>query len=151
MLQPTRALFRDILGTESVDHAGATHPLLALAKIGLFQTPSVTPTVNSVLSNFTVATFNTYAAVNAAPFGAVFDTSTGFDSVQTVHTHWQMTDAVKPNTIFGSLLIDASGATLLGAELFNTPFPLGTAFDAFDYHLRFSFDPNGNFGSGFIG
>jgi hypothetical protein len=150
VLTPTRALFRDILGTESVDHVGATHPLLALSKIGLFQTPSVTPTVNSVLANFTVATFNTYAAVGAAPFSAVFDTPTGFDTVESVHTHWQMTDALKPNTIFGALLLDATGATLLGAELFNNAFPLGTAFDAFDYHLRFSFDPTGNFGTGFI-
>jgi hypothetical protein len=148
VLVPTRALLRDILGTESIDHAGATHPLLALAKIGLFQTPSVTPTVNSVKANFTEAAFNTYAAVAAAPWSAVFDTSTGFDSVDAAKTHWQMTDAVKPETIFGSLLTDATGATLLAAELFNAPFPLGTAFDAFDYTLRFSFDPLGNFGTG---
>jgi hypothetical protein len=147
---PTRALLDNILGTESVDHAGATHPLLALGLVGLFKVDH-TPTVDSVKADFTEADYNTYARQAAAAWSIVGVTAGGLSVVRAANFHIQMTDTLKAQTIFGAMLLDAGGTVLLGAERFDSPVPLGTVLDFRDYLLTFGFDPSANFGLGVIG
>jgi len=146
---PTRVLLDNILAIESTDHAGATHPLLALALIGLYQ-QDFTPTVDSVLTDFTEANYNTYARIAAAPYSAVFVGEGVLSLVDAVPWHVQMTDNLAPQTIYGALLIAADGTTLLGAERFDAPENLATVLNAFDYILRFGLDPLANFGLGVL-
>jgi len=94
-------------------------------KVHLFQNNN-TPTRQSVLSDFTEATFDGYTAI--APAGGVV----AEDPVLGPFIQWPLAPFLSggtittPNTIYGYYVTDSGSATLYWAELFASPVNVAT-------------------------
>lgn len=151
MFVPTRALLADIASFISTDQsAAANNCKLFGAKVGLIKA-AVAPSKDTVLADVMEADFTGYAQKAVTAWTAVFDDLSGKPSVRTGSNHWQPTDAVSPNVIYGQILVDTAGTTLLGVEIFDTPVNLPDANEAFDSEVTFSFPTGALWGLGLVG
>jgi len=86
----------------------------------------LTPTVDSILADFTVANFTGYANKTIATWGTPYLDALGLATVLGGLQTWTCTDAVTPNQIYGCYYVDAGGE-LIFAERFSSPIPMGSA------------------------
>lgn len=110
---------------------------VGLVEVHLIKTPvSLTPSM--VTADFDEADFTGYAAISIDQAGAAWDNDEGDAVLSFDGVHFQPTDAVTPNTIYGYYIttdVAAFGGagSLLRAELFDTPVPMASAADALDF------------------
>ena len=134
---PSLYLLQQILinaeaGTPSPGLAGIFHG----AKMMLYTT-NVALTVNTVKSDLTEATYNTYVQ-QAAAFSAPFQSNRGGVGILSAMLNWQMTDNLVPNTIFGYAIVDSGNTHLLLAESFGAGgIPLDNTLKAINVACEF--------------
>jgi len=124
----------DLIAFQALDLAIAADVVTAVtgalidAEVRLYQN-DVTPSAGMVLADFDVATYDGYAdeAVTwLAP--SVADDGT-VEIVGTVG-EFRPTGAVTPNTIFGALLLDGTGALIMAGRFDGAPLPMGSVLDS---------------------
>lgn len=134
---PTR-LFLDSIGLLlAADPNGFADPTTFLLVTPIMN--AFTPGPDITLADLTVATFTGGGgkhALDATP-NLFVDPNTGEQIVQASEPaggwHWQTTDAVNlPQTIYGYMVTDHTGANLLGTQLFDVPIPLSASGEGFD-------------------
>ena len=96
-----------------------------------------TPNPDTVLADFTEATFDGYAASTAIVWGATFTNSVNQAETVGDVKQFTATGATTPNLIYGYYLV--SGATLKGGEKFDSPVPVNGVGDAVIVIPRFAF------------
>jgi hypothetical protein len=140
---------RQNLGTLWANDTGSLNQAANANEVHLFQN-NITPTENSVVGDFTEATFTSYAKINCALNAQLTgqDPVTGAEIV-TLKTplggwRWSPSDAVGlPQTIYGWYLTTKNAVLLLGAQRFPTPLTLTAAGQIVDLgELNATFVPS---------
>jgi len=85
---------------------------------------NVTPSPTSVLADY-VAPVSTGMTAKAVTWGSIYPTGDGGAGVSGGAPDWVATSAVE-ETVYGWVLTDTGGTTLLAAVRLDTPQPLGT-------------------------
>jgi hypothetical protein len=117
-------------------------------KYRLFQN-DITPTPESVAADFTVATFDGYAdKIFTMPSGPFRDVDGSF--YFTGGGTWTMSGSTTPNVIYGSYVLDFTGANLIFAQRFDTPVPMVDAFSVIAIAAKVNFPRNGLTGSDLV-
>lgn len=98
-----------------------------------------TPTPQSVLADFTVATFAGYASSSAITWGPAFTDS--LDQAQAVGSvkQFNCNASTTPNVIYGYYITSGDGATLIFAERFAEPQAINGVGDSVVLVPRFVF------------
>ena len=109
--------------------SGAHTPKLAGAFVGLY-TAGPTPTRQSLLTNFTEATFTGYSR-QAVNWTGPINEPDGSASQLGSSSVFALSATTTLNTVAGALLIGNDSVTLLGAESFSAPIPLVNVGDGF--------------------
>jgi len=117
-------------------NVGGTVLATGVVTLHLFKSVVVL-TPNMVTADFDEADFAGYADVDVVKVGTSWDNVEGDAVLSYESAHFQPTDSVTPNTIYGYYLttdVAAFGGagSLLRAELFDTPVPMLGTFDALD-------------------
>jgi hypothetical protein len=103
----------------------------------------INPDANSITSQFEEADFVGYVDVNCV-MGAVSLDATNSPVSQSNLCHFQPTDDVNPNTIYGVFVVTAAGV-LIAAQRFDAPIQMNNAFAAINGVWRTS-EPLSNYG-----
>lgn len=110
---------------------------LYLAEYRLYQN-DFTPVGTMVIGDFTVATFDGFAA-KAAAWNPSLVNVNGFAVTYADSMLWVPTGTTTPNTIFGYYVTDTGGTNLLYARRFDTPIALTGPTTGFAMIPSFSF------------
>lgn len=97
------------------------------AEVELF-TDDVLPTSMSVLADFTLATYDGYAAEAVTWLAPSVSDDGKVEIVGTVG-EFRPTGATTPNDIFGFLITDGGGNLLYGGRFPDAPLPMNTTLD----------------------
>lgn len=135
----------DLTSTKSLDLAATADIIagsLAGAKAVLYKT-DVLPTFLSVIGDFTLADY-----VGAVPLAVTWLAPSVSDDghVEVVGTipEFRPTNSVTPNTVFGVLLTNGAGTSLLiGGRFDNAPLPMNSNLDAIVLTVRVREDITG--------
>lgn len=98
------------------------------AKVHLYQN-NIAVRPDTILTDFTEADFDGYAASAAVTWGTVATDSSGNAVVYGDAKTFLCTGSVTPNTVFGYYVTNGAGSTLEYAEAFATPVGFGNAGD----------------------
>jgi hypothetical protein len=121
--------------------ADAVAGALLTAKLALFQN-DITPTPETPLASYTVATFTGYL-VKTITWLAPSIADDGEPEVVGTVSEWRPTDSVTPNSVYG-LLLESTGAALYQAGRFdNAPLPMASNLDAILPVIRVRMTPSG--------
>lgn len=125
MLQLPNAQMRAVVN--ALTAVGPPAGLLNGVKVKLFQN-AATPGPDSVLADFTEATFPGYAESAAVVWGAALSNALNQAFTAGGTVQFTCTGAATPNTIHGYYLVDgATGNVLIAAEAFASPQPITAA------------------------
>jgi len=143
-MQPTQALIDSLAELLAEDvaflaAAAAKHVHLVIAPF--------TPGPTTAYGDLTIATFDGYAALNAAAGAQQFftDAESGRRVVQLIEPvggwHWLTTGVTDlPQTIHGYVVTDLANAVTLGSALLDDPITLSGSGEAIDIdQIRFTF------------
>lgn len=123
--------------------ADAIAGTLAANKVALYQSNTI-PSPARPLSDYTEATYDGYAK-KSVTWSAPTRSDDGFIEVVGVIAEFRPTGSVTPNSIYGVLLVDTTGAILYGAARFDDPVPLpmNSTLDQILITLRIRITPGG--------
>jgi hypothetical protein len=124
-----------------LDYLKATGGPLETCKVKLIkQTIALTPETAVADLDAIEADFVGYAAV-AITWGTSYFDAEDQGRVQSQNIVWVMTDATKPQQIFGYYVTSSDGATLYYSALFDAPVNLATAGQGFNQQVGNGFAP----------
>jgi hypothetical protein len=131
VLVPTIELIRDLAKAADLnDPSGSASGPLKGAKIALYTALAAQPSVNSVWTDLTEATYTGYARQSATWTGP-FDTAGG-SALVSGSTAWTPTDSASPQSILGYALVTTDTPPhLLALENFPAPIPFQGPMDGF--------------------
>jgi hypothetical protein len=112
-----------------------------VVKVHLFQN-DFNPTDQSLLTDFTEATYDGYAATSISFPTGPFRRPDGSFAVAG-GAGGTMTGSTTPNTIFGYYLTDFTGTQLIASRRFATPIPMVDEFSHFGWFLELAIPRNG--------
>lgn len=117
-------------------NVGGTVLATGIVTVHLFKAP-VTLAPGMVAADFDEADFTGYAATDVTKLGVAWDNVNGDAVLSYDGVHFQPTDSVTPNTIYGYYITTGVAAfggagSLLRAEVFDVPVPMLGTMDALD-------------------
>jgi len=144
---PTNTILDRLATLLATDATTLAHATLAV-HVHLFVN-TATPGPGSVVGDFTEATFDGYAPLDAdvGPQQEFVDPITGNRVVQLIEPlggwHWETTGVTDlPQTVYGFFVTDNADTVLYGAARLDDPFPLTASGQAVDVdQVRFDFVP----------
>lgn len=135
MSEPVSTIGAQLSSLSDQVAAGATYHGVT---VHLYTNP-VTPAHNSILTDFTQATYGGYLPQGVDAWGLPFRDVDGVIRIAAEDLQFQPTDSVTPETIYGAYITSGSPPVLLSAERFDTPVPFNTPADGLLYTPRVNY------------
>lgn len=121
----------------------AAYPTISPSQLHLYKN-DVVPDANSIVGMFTEADFNGYFPENIT-MSPVALNDANIPVAQGNLVHFQPTDELAPNTIYGVYITNNAGNLLIAAQRFDTPQPMNNALNVIAGLWRVS-EPLSNYG-----
>lgn len=114
----TRAVKKTIMADLKASAVASYDGQFLAAIIRLFKN-DITPDEDTVLADLTEADFDGYAESGAVTWGEVHNGNDGSVEMQAGSQEFHCTGGTTPNEIFGYMIVDSGGTTLLAAHRFD--------------------------------